>query len=396
MALSFIIFGFCIEPFETILKGMFNIIVTSDILITDYFVIGGRGSAFVNSGLLMFFSITIMYFLKVEIKGISVASVFLMGSFALFGKNIVNVWFIIVGLIFYTKNNNIKLKEYIHIGFLATSIAPIFTEILFIIELGLWFKILLSVMVSVSIGYIIIPLSKHMYTIHKGFNLYHTGFVVGILGSIYISVFKAFGYKAEGKLIWNNDNSMETNIFLITVFVVTFFWGVFYKKQGFRKFGQIFLYSGHNCDFIISEGFGNTLKNMSINGVIGMLYVVLIGGSLNGPTIAGIITVMGFGAMGKHFKNIIPIFLGVVLGSFIGMYDLRDPVILLSALFGTALSPISGEYGWFWGMLAGILNSAVVVHLGILHGGMNLYNTGFSAGIVAAFMIPLLELKKKK
>ena len=49
-----------------------------------------------------------------------------------------------------------------------------------------------------------------------------------------------------------------------------------------------------------------------------------------------------------------------------------------------------------FGVLAGFINSSVVLNSGILHGGMNLYNTGFSAGIVAAVLVPLLNAFKKK
>jgi hypothetical protein len=105
---------------------------------------------------------------------------------------------------------------------------------------------------------------------------------------------------------------------------------------------------------------------------------------------------MSFGAYGKHVKNIVPIFFGVFLGSITKIWSINDPHILLAALFGTGLAPIGGHYGWFFGVVAGFINSSVVLNSGILHGGMNLYNTGFSAGIVAAVMIPTIEAFRKK
>jgi hypothetical protein len=46
---------------------------------------------------------------------------------------------------------------------------------------------------------------------------------------------------------------------------------------------------------------------------------------------------------------------------------------------------------------AGFINSSVALNSGVLHGGMNLYNTGFSVGIVAAFLVPLMDsLAKRK
>ena len=140
------------------------------------------------------------------------------------------------------------------------------------------------------------------------------------------------------------------------------------------------------------------LINMGINGLIALGYILLVGGDLNGPTVGGILTVAGFGGYGKHAKNIIPIFIGVLIGGLTKTWNIDDPGILIAALFGTALAPIAGHYGWFWGVVAGYINSSVVTNASFLHGWMNLYNTGFSAGIVASVMVPLLDVfcKKKK
>jgi hypothetical protein len=148
-------------------------------------------------------------------------------------------------------------------------------------------------------------------------------------------------------------------------------------------------------DFVLLEGLGLTLINMGINGMIGMAYVFVVGGPINGPTIGGIFTIVGFSAFGKHMKNIAPIFLGVVLGSLTNIWNIHDPSILLVALFSTGLAPIAGQFGWAYGVLAGFINSSVALSVGVLHGGINLYNTGFSAGIVAAFLIPIIEAFRK-
>jgi Protein of unknown function (DUF1576) len=52
-----------------------------------------------------------------------------------------------------------------------------------------------------------------------------------------------------------------------------------------------------------------------MTGMIGMGYVLLVGGDINGPVIGAILTIVGFSAYGKHPRNITPIMLGVFLGS---------------------------------------------------------------------------------
>ena len=45
--------------------------------------------------------------------------------------------------------------------------------------------------------------------------------------------------------------------------------------------------------------------------------------------------------------------------------------------------------------MAGWLHLAVVQSIGTVHGGLNLYNNGFSAGIVAGFLLPIMNTIKE-
>jgi hypothetical protein len=143
-------------------------------------------------------------------------------------------------------------------------------------------------------------------------------------------------------------------------------------------------------DFIAAAGFGPTLANMALTGAIGTAYVLLIGGDLNGPVIGAILTIVGFSAYGKHPRNIVPIMLGVFLGSLAKPWGISDPSIVLAALFGTTLAPIAGRFGWHWGVVAGLVHSSAALSVGSLHAGLNLYNNGFAAGIVAAVLVPII------
>ena len=42
--------------------------------------------------------------------------------------------------------------------------------------------------------------------------------------------------------------------------------------------------------------------------------------------------------------------------------------------FATGLAPIAGQFGWKWGIAAGVIHASVVLNTGFLHGGLNLYN----------------------
>jgi hypothetical protein len=143
-------------------------------------------------------------------------------------------------------------------------------------------------------------------------------------------------------------------------------------------------------DFIALVGFGPTLANMGVSGAIGMAYILLIGGDLNGPVIGAIFTIVGFAAFGKHPRNLVPIIAGVFLGSLAKPWNADDASMQLAALFGTTLAPIAGRFGWHWGIVAGFVHSSAAQTVGPLHAGLNLYNNGFAAGIVAAVLVPVI------
>jgi hypothetical protein len=143
-------------------------------------------------------------------------------------------------------------------------------------------------------------------------------------------------------------------------------------------------------DFIALAGFGATLANMGLAGAIGVAYVLATGGDLNGPSIGAILTIVGFAAFGKHPHNIAPIMIGVFLGALARSASPTDPSLTLAALFGTSLAPVAGRFGFGWGIVAGFIHSTAALTVGPLHAGLNLYNNGFAAGIVAAFLVPVI------
>ena len=99
---------------------------------------------------------------------------------------------------------------------------------------------------------------------------------------------------------------------------------------------------------------------------------------------------MGFSAFGKHAFNILPVMAGVALGGVVMHWSLSDPAVQLACLFCTTLAPVSGYFGWPFGVLAGFLHSSVVLYTGSPVAGLNLYNNGFSGGLVATVLYPTI------
>ena len=99
----FISVGLIIQPFDSIVTGIYEIIREPDFLITDYIAVGGMGAAFVNAGMMALISIYFVYSLGMEMDGHTITSCCLMFGFSLFGKNLMNIWAIFLGVFLYAK-----------------------------------------------------------------------------------------------------------------------------------------------------------------------------------------------------------------------------------------------------------------------------------------------------
>ncbi len=389
----FLLWGLLLQPFPEMVRGLMRIFVEPDFLITDYVAVGGAGAALVNASLITLMCIALMYFLNMNIEGSSIAALSLMLGFSLFGKNLVNIWSIILGVFIYAKYHKTHLSNYLYIGFYGTSLSPIITQTIQFGHFSLPVRLAMSLLVGIIIGFVMPPLCAHFYNTHKGYSLYNGGFTAGIIATVIISIYKSFGLALESRKLWAAGYNIPFSEILISFFVILIFIGALTDKNAFRKYWNILKYPGlSGTDFTFSEGFSPTLINMGIDGIFCTLYLLAIGAELNGASIGGIFTVVGFSATGKTLRNITPIMLGItLLAALSGSYTVTDPAVVLALMFGTTIAPIAGQYGFLIGILAGFLHAAVVLNIGIVYSGMNLYNNGFAGGIVAAFLVPIIK-----
>ena len=182
-----------IQPLSDIIPGLWRIIKEPDFLITDYFLVGGIGAAFINAGILTLAAIGTIYFLGMEMDGHTITSSCLMFGFSLFGKNLMNIWAILLGVYLYSKYHKTHMSRYIYIGFYGTSLSPIITQIMYITELPYLARLPLSILVGIAIGFVLPPLATHVHYAHKGYSLYNVGFASGIIATVVVSVMKSFG-----------------------------------------------------------------------------------------------------------------------------------------------------------------------------------------------------------
>lgn len=384
--LLLIVFGLLQAPMSDILNGLWTIIISEDVLITDYIALAGMGAAFVNAGLVTMISVLILYLADDTANGSTLVTIGLMSGFSLFGKNVVNIWPIVFGTALYAMLKRESFARYVDVALRATALAPIVSFMG--CELGIW----AGVLIGLIIGFLIPPVTEYTYRIQNGMNLYSLGFACGLMAMMLVPAFKTFGLAPESAHYWSSGHNLRLGSGLSALCIIMIVGALIRSpRKTWAEYRKLLRTSGRSpSDYLRVFGGAPVLLNMGVNGMIAMGYILLIGGDLNGPTIGAIFTIMGFSAYGKHAFNILPVMGGVLLGSLINHVPVNDSSLQIAGLFGTTLAPFSGFFGWPFGVLAGMLHSSVVLQAGLPLEGMNLYNNGFSGGLVSIVLYPII------
>lgn len=375
-----------------IAEGMVKIVLSRDALITDYFVLAGLGAAFFNSAVVTTICLILILVEKIPFTGPTMAALFMNIGYGFWGKNPVNILPVLLGIFVYAKSHHMRLGRLIYTTLFGTCLAPFVTEIVYMLPFSLPVNMLIAILVSMSIGYILPPLSSHAASMHMGYNLFNIGFSAGILAFVLVCVFRSFGLESETVLIWQEGAPLGLIIGMYLYLIIAMVLGFFLSGKQISKLIHIFRHPGRAvADFILMDGEGPSLMNMGLIGIIALTYILLIGGDLSGPVFGSIFMTFGFAAFGVHAKNYTPVLAGVFLFSLISNYAPVTPGMQLAALFAVGLAPIAGQFGAVPGVISGILHGAIVMCTADMYGGLNLYNNGFSAGWVAIFMVPTVE-----
>ena len=156
-------------------------------------------------------------------------------------------------------------------------------------------------------------------------------------------------------------------------------------------------------DYFVIGGYGAAFFNAAL--VMLMEYVLLILEKVNftGLTLAAMYINAGFALFGKNPVDILPIILGTCI--YAAVHHTRLNRYIYTAMFGTCLAPFVTEmvyvlpFGpWINGVLAlvigifiGFVLPPLSAHTASMHMGYNLFNVGFSAGIIAFVLMCILQ-----
>ncbi len=393
----FLIFGVVMAFIEKdFIHNYVSILSSPALLLTDFFEVGGLGASFINAAIIAFFNLYLLKRFKMKVNGLIIAAFMTVLGFSFFGKNVVNIIPIYIGGYIFAKNQNKKFKEIIVIIMFATGLSPIISQLMFTNILPRPFNIICGVGLGILIGFVMAPLSAQMLKFHEGYSLYNIGFTAGIIGTVITSFFRAFNLEISPVNIVYKRYDLHVKIVLILLFLYLMGVGIYIYRNSIYNYKSMFRYSGRTAtDFTFLVGYGTTFLNMGLLGLLFTILVIVLGSPVNGPVLAGIFTVVGFSAFGKHIKNCYPPVLGVVLMALLLGLDMSSTSVILAVLFSTTIAPIAGKFGPFWGIVSGVMHLVVVFNIGMVHGGVNLYNNGFSGGVVAGVLVPIIDSLKR-
>ncbi len=398
-----LLFGlaFYFDSLTNIYHGYLNILRSPSVLISDYLEIGGLGATLFNVATIMLINIIMLHQLKLKMTGPIFAGLLTIAGFSFFGKNIFNTIPIYIGIYLYARYQKLEFKSFIIVVLFSTGISPIVSFLIFGTGWSYWIGVPAGFLVGIITGFVLPALSAHTIRFHKGYNLYNIGFAMGILSMLYAAMlttmfdFDLFTFGGD------TNEAFHFELLLLTVVMSSVFiiGGYLANPAVFKKYPKLMRRTGRAVsDFIRDEGNDISMVNVGVMGLVSVVFIVVLGIRINGAVMGGILTVMGFGAFGKHPANSIPVMLGATI------WFLLVPIVTgeeasvglaIAILFVTAISPIAGRFGIVFGIFAGFVHIVITPFTYTFQGGFDLYNNGFAAGFVAALLVPIFEFLKK-
>ncbi|MCK8061658.1 MULTISPECIES: DUF1576 domain-containing protein [unclassified Fusibacter] len=384
-------------PNLSLLSHLVQLFNTHSPGVHDYFATVGFAPTILNAGLMGFAVLGLLKFNKLPMNANSISALFLMMGFAFIGKNLINFIPFLFGGYLYAKLQKIPFKRVLVAALLTSCLAPLVDFALLITPFDFFGRYLVSILVGVLLGLVAIPISSHLLLTHQGYNLYNMGFAAGFIGIIAVSTLQSIGLDTALISIVSSEGDSGLVAILGISFIYFIVKGVFSRTADDKPYRELFTYSGRLVsDFTRLVGPSTTLVNMGVMGLIGLSFMLLFKVPASGPVLAGIFTLAGFASFGNHPKNTLPIMVGAMGGVLLFNNDMSMTSAVVATLFATTLAPIAGEYGVFAGLFVGVIHTSMVSSMAALHGGMNLYNNGFSGGLIATLVVPVIDAFKKE
>jgi hypothetical protein len=169
-----------------------------------------------------------------------------------------------------------------------------------------------------------------------------------------------------------------------------------------KHYIQSILSPQHVVHFGAAFGNAAMLMNAGVFGLFILGYFNFVGAEFNGIVFGSVFCMLSTCNSGSHPLNAIPILMGYAFAEFFFQtmtpfsggevtHLLRSQSLIVGICYANGLSPIAHEYGWRYGILVSAMHFCMVTTTPQLHGGMCLYNGGFTAALVCLLILPGME-----
>jgi hypothetical protein len=419
-------------------NNLYKIITSPSKLVTDYFALGGLGSTFFNAAICGLAANVLIYFSKVKAKATALAGYMLVIAHGFYGLNFLNMWPTVFGVVLFCIVRKKRFKEYVHVALFSTALGPFISDFIFRYTINDEFVatepratvlgVIIAILFGLAAGFVVPALLPGTTKMHRGFNMFKAGLAIGILGIfVYSFLYSSLGIEAPEPLIIENDAYFALkyayrgfmNVFFAILFTSAIIIGFILNRYSFRGFKELFRSVSYGVDFVDKFGMSVCLINFGIYGfcILAYLNAIIVlpelfdflpqGVGFTGPTVGVVFAALTFSADGQQPRTVAPIVVGyavlffVVCGicSILNMdipWTLSTQAYINGLAFATGLCAFSGKYGKLVGVIAGFLSAVICTSTANMHGGFVLYNGGFTAGLTALVLLPILDFYKVK
>lgn len=411
---------------STLLTDFSRILTSPGPLVTDYFGVGSMPATFLNAGLCGLIMWAFMAFLPGPSHVNTLAGYFLVVAHAFYGLNFLNMWPCFLASFLYLRIHHLDFNQNLHVCMFCTCFSPFISELLFRYTLpDRWVPglvqinakgVMLAICFSFVVAFVAPAILPGTKAWHKGYNLYNGGLAFGMLGFLlYNFLYRTMGVRAPYvpsfyNVVYERHNcsyAVFGQVFFLLMFGGCLLAGYLLNGRSFHGLSLLFTDTGYQSNFASKYGMPLCLINISLYGTFFLAYVNVVtfytkGAGFTGPTFGVIFASLTFTAMGQHPRNVWPIFVGYPLLSIFAWafnilmagsmsWTISTQAYINSVAFATGLCPLVGRYGTRAGIAAGFLCASLCTATSALHGGLMLYNGGFTAGITTLILLPILE-----
>ena len=407
-SLSFLIAAFCMPDWANMLPGLWKILSMPTLSSTSFFDYGGYAATFLNMGLVGMVCTGLYCIPGKKANHAATLVTILTTGFGSWGIHILNMWPTMLGVVLYCLKRKERIGDHTNAMLFTTGLAPFISELLVrypnpeVVGLSPA-GFAMAIAVGLAAGFFVPAGLDNSAIVHKGFDLYSAALPVGMTAFL----LQGFLYKAMGVEVPPSVSDLNTvspvicNTFCAVLFscCIGAAWLMGCRP---RDYWKLMIDPEPVVNFSATYGNATMLMNVGLYGFFILNYYNLIGAPFNGVTFGVMFCMLSTCNAGSHPGNIWPILLGYGLAS--ELFQLLNPLsggtfiqylhsqpIIVGLCYANGLSPISDKYGWRYGMVAAMMHFCMVTTVPELHGGMCLYNGGFTAALICIILVPELE-----